>query len=90
MKKILMTLAVMGLVFTATAQNEKPSSDPNPDSLVNKANYNTTRTSKTIKADSKKDKKGTEKPKTEVNSGGGGQHHKTLIFQPMDKRNLQR
>lgn len=87
MKKTILTLTIIGFSIVGFAQNEKPSTDPNPDSLQNKANYNTTRTSKTIKADKTKEKK---EKATTTGSGGGNQSFKASFILPFEERNFIR
>lgn len=93
MKKTLFTIATFSLFMTGIAQNEKPSNHgTNPDSTnQQKSNYNTTRTSKTIKVDlDKGEKKKEKKGEVEVKKSGGGQHVKlpfTLI--PDKKREVR-
>lgn len=95
MKKIIFTLAAFGLVLTGIAQNEKPTkNETDPDSLVNKANYNTTRTSKTIKGPTGEGDKNAKKKKEEkVKVGkGGGQQSMDAPFKVLfhDKMKIER
>lgn len=89
MKKMIFTLAAFGLILTGIAQNEKPTTnEPDPDSLQQKANYNTTRTNKTVtgpKGSGKKEEKKEEKVKV-GKSGGGQSAHKPFILLQDKKR----
>lgn len=92
MKKMIFTIAAIGLMMTGVAQNEEPNNNgthPEPDTLQQKANYNTTRTSKTIKAPEEKLKK-EKKKNSEVKKSGGGQSFNTPFILLQNKKRIQR
>lgn len=74
MKKLTLLIAVFSLTIAGSAQKEN---ETQPDTLQQKANYNTTRTSKTIAPDKGKGKKKIEKEEkkeeTKVSKPGGNQ-----------------
>lgn len=92
MKKIIFTIGAFALMFVGVAQNEKPvNTEPSPDSLQQKANYNTTRSNKTIAApdlDNKKINK--KKEKTNTEKGGGLQMNKSHFTLIHDTRKISR
>ncbi|CAG5082192.1 hypothetical protein [Parvicella tangerina] len=75
MKKLFFTIAAISLMSVGVAQKEKPTAnEPDPDSLNQKANYNTTRTNKTIKGPKGKVvKEQTKEEKKKTENGGGNQ-----------------
>lgn len=92
MKKMIFTLAAFSLMLTGIAQNEKPTAnEPDPDSLNQKANYNTTRSNKTVKGPTgegeKKEKKG---EKVKVGKGGGKMTADTPLIIFQDKKFINR
>jgi Ni/Co efflux regulator RcnB len=92
MKKMIFTIAAFSFMLTGMAQNEKPTTtESDPDSLTQKANYNTTRTSKTVKGPSGEGAK-EEKKEEKVKAGKGGGKQAAdkpfILFQ--DKKRIQR
>lgn len=92
MKKMIFTLAAFTLMFAGVAQNEKPTgNETNPDSLNQKANYNTTRSNKTVKDPKGKGAKEEKKEeKVKVGNGGGSQSVKTPFVLLHDQRKITR
>ncbi len=93
MKKLFIATFVLGLGFSANAQKEKETNQTPPDSLTQKANYNTTRSNKKSIAapdDSKKgDKDKAKKVKAAATSKEGGKSVNKDFYMILERKRMK-